>query len=397
MKNNLLLIIILSFTGLSLINCRQTLDTSESYKGRIISYIRTWELKKVNGQNIFWKADDIDGKMLTDLNIAFAVIKNGSDINIESLEWDDGFFNLFSEIQELRDKYPLLKINLSIGGWGAGGFSDMASNKNSREDFTNNVIEWVEKYGFDGIDIDWEYPVNGGGGIIKSRPEDKTNFTLLLQELKDALNTLSNKTDKTYTLSFAGAGFSDYLKWIEPSKISRIVDYVNLMTYDFYGDWTDTTGHHSNLYTSDFNSKAYSADKAVKAYLNAGFPSNKIVLGIPFFGKGWKGVENINNGLYRHYLSPLTSLNLGYDNIPNIINSKKLKRYWDDSAKAPFLYNGDIWISYDDPESVKIKTDYVKQNHLGGIMIWEYSNDLNKELLTIIYKNIKKKSIKTIR
>jgi len=158
----------------------ERLDPGNNYKLKIISYIRTWELRKENGKRVFWKADDINGELLTDLNIAFAEIRNGSEIFISSTEWKDGFFDLFDQIAELKRKYPSLKVNLSIGGWGVDGFSDVAYYENSRNAFVNNVMEWVEEYGFDGVDIDWEYPVNGANGIIKARPSDKTNFTLLM-------------------------------------------------------------------------------------------------------------------------------------------------------------------------------------------------------------------------
>jgi chitinase len=386
--------ILMGFLIFGFAGCKKEINSSVStYKGRIISYIRTWELRKDNGKNIFWKAEDIDGKMLTDLNIAFAVIKNGDDLTIESLHWEDGFFNLFEEIQKLKENYPFLRINLSIGGWGADGFSDMAASENLRAHFIDNVVEWVEKYGFDGVDIDWEYPVDGAGGVIKSRPEDKTNFTLLMKGLEESLNTLSDEKGKTYTLSFAAAASSDYLGWIEPKKLAEIVDYVNIMSYDFYGEWSGTTGHHSNLYNSDIKPNALSGDKAVRDFIAAGFSSNQVVLGIPFFGKGWQGVINKNNGLYQRYKSVFNYKDMGYEDLEKLIVSENLKEYWDDSAKAPYLYNGDIWISYDNEKSVKIKTDYIKKNNLGGIMIWEYSHDFSKKLLTVIYQNIKKKTV----
>ncbi len=387
-------IILIGFLILGFSGCNNETDSSvSSYQGRIISYIRTWELRKDNGKNIFWTAEDIDGEMLTDLNIAFAIIKNGDDLTIESMNWDDGFFNLFSEIQKLKEIYPFLRVNLSIGGWGADGFSDMAADGDLRSGFVDNVMEWVKKHGFDGIDIDWEYPVDGADGMIKSRPEDKTNFTLLMKELKEALDALSNENGKTYTLSFAAAASSDYLNWIEPKKLSDIVDYVNLMTYDFYGEWSNTTGHHSNLYNSDIKPSAQSGDKAVRDFITAGFSPNQIVLGIPFFGKGWRGVNNKNNGLYQRFTAVYNYKDMGFDDIEKLIVSDNLKEYWDDSAKAPYLYNGDIWISYDNEQSVEIKTDYIKKKNLGGIMIWEYSHDFSKKLLTVIYQNIKKKTI----
>ncbi len=304
--------------------------------------------------------------------------------------YEDG--NLLAQLGRLKGKYPRLKINLSIGGWGAEGFSDVSFYREWREKFVENVMEWMEKYDFDGVDIDWEYPVDGGGGMIKSRAEDRENFTKLMEELREGLICLRNKTGKSYSLSFAAGAFEEYLSWIEPTKLARIVDYVNLMAYDFYGPWTQTTGHISNLFLSKFDpegKEGISANRAVKFFLRAGFPSRKIVLGVPFYGRAWEGVENVHNGLYQPYSVALEGMD--YGEIKALIPQEKLQRYWDEEAKAPFLYNGDLWISFEDPQSLRIKCDYIKKNNLAGIMFWEYTLDPQKELLNVLYENLRMK------
>ncbi len=390
-KYSIFIIIFVSFSG-----CKDSSDTSRNHSYKIVSYIRTWELKKVNGKNVFWKAEDIRGDLLTDLNIGFAEIRNGADLFIRSLEWDDPFSNLFQELRKIKETYPSLRINLSIGGWGVDGFSDIGFYKELRERFVNNVINWVEKYDFDGVDIDWEYPVSGGG-VIKSRPSDRENFTLIMQELKNSLDAIKDKTGKNYTLSFAGGGFSEYLNWIEPSKLSKIVDYVNIMAYDFYGEWSKTTGHHANLYRSAYQPDNLSVDNAVNEYIDAGFQPERIVVGVPFFGKVWEGVKNQNHGLYQRYTKALYQDGIGYDDILNLIPFYSLKKYWDETAKAPFLYNGDVWISYDNKDSLKLKINYIKESNLGGVMIWEYSYNMNAELLFLINESLKVKEKISVR
>lgn len=351
-----------------------------SYK--IIGYLRTWEMD--SGR--FWTANDIAGDKMTDINLAFGLIRNNRKIYIKGYE--NGFVTLFDELKTLKRNYPNLKINLSIGGWGAGGFSDMAHYEENRKAFVANVIKWLEKYNFDGVDIDWEYPVDGGGGIIKSRPEDKRNFTKLMSDLRAALTMLSGKTGKEYTLSFAAGASEEYLGWIEPAELAKLVDFVNLMTYDFYGPWTDTTGHQSNLYVSASNPGGIGANKAVNLFIKAGFSPEQIILGVPFYGRGWEGVPDVNHGLYQSYRRAVYEDGLGYDDIVKLIELKNLRRYWDDKAKAPFLYNGDLWLSYDDPESLKIKAKYIRERKLGGVMFWEYTQDLKNELLNALYKNL---------
>ena len=362
--------------GLMTILLGTTIRTEARPAKEIVVYIRTWELAKGG----YWKAEDIQGEQLTTLNIAFAQIVEGTNLAI-----NNDFLSLFEEIATLHKRYPHMRINLSIGGWGGDGFSDMALTSETRQAFIQNIMEWVTTYGFNGIDVDWEYPVSGGWGEIKARPEDKQNFTAFMTELRAALDALGLKNGQRYELSFAASVSSDYLTWIEPKKLVEVVDYVNVMCYPFYGSWSETTGHLARLYAHPDRLNDLSCDSGIQRFLNAGFLAHMLVLGVPFYGHAWKGVANENNGLYQEGIYDGDKT---YSDILELKEKGEFTRYWDDTAKAPYLYDGDTWITYEDEQSLTEKLNYISNKGLRGIMAWEYAHDMKGVLLDGINKNV---------
>jgi chitinase len=246
----------------------------------------------------------------------------------------------------------------------------------------------VVKYGFDGIDIDWEYPVSGGLSTNVRRPEDKQNFTLLLQKLREKLDAQGAIDGKQYTLSFAGAAGSWFLNNIEPAKVQQYVDYVNVMTYDIHGTWDTYTDFNAPLYDNTDPSPQYkgSVDSGINAYLTAGFPAGKLIMGVPFYGYIFKAVTNANNGLYQTYSG---SNSISYANIAaNYLNNPSFKRYFHSQSLVPWLFDGSTFITYEDEISMGYKASYIKTKGLGGAMIWELSQDPNKVLLNALYNGL---------
>jgi len=355
---------------------------------KVSSYIRTWSIPRENRKNgsQFWDASMIKGEYLTELIIAFANI-NGTSIYIPY-----GSPGLWDEVAAVKNKYPHLRVNISIGGWGADGFSDMADNSGTRAAFAANVCEWLENYNLDGVDIDWEYPVGPPWGQeIKSRPADRNNYISLLQDLRNAMDALGEKTNKRYSLSTAVPASSWFIGANRVLDASKIVDNLKLMSYDYYGSWSDTTGHLSNLYKNSKEPDGWSTDQAVNLYLKAGIPSEKIMLGVAFYGLAFQGVKSTNNGLFQEYKSP--AFGNGSVDLPQIKEFLKsdsgYTRYWDNEAEAPYLYNGDIWISYTDEEQIKLLTQYAKDKNLGGVFSWEYGHDMEAELLKAMSEGAK--------
>jgi chitinase len=258
----------------------------------------------------------------------------------------------------------------------------VALTEGSREKFARSAVDFVVKYGFDGVDIDWEYPTGGGEPGNIERPEDTDNFVLFLAALREHLNAQGEKDGKEYLLTIAlGSARSAYepLDW---SRIVPLLDFINVMTYDMSGGWSSVTGFNSPLYNSSPNPpEGGSIDSVVKALLKLGIPPEKLVVGVPFYGKAWKGVGSKNNGLHQPHRGGVEG-DFDYRTIAqNYLGD--YERFWDDKAKVPYLYNGEMMITYDDPESIGLKAAYVREQGLGGVMFWELSQD-NGDLLTAI-------------
>ena len=371
----------------------------------VVSYIRTWPIGSEPADMDLghrWNADDIKGNMLTTLNLAFGHL-NGSKIYIPDLKDRPGtadeniiipaFDNLFTEVSLLKQRYPHLKVNLSVGGYGAEGFSDLAIKAENRTAFIIDALNWLSKHNLDGIDIDWEYPVGppSGGLPIVTRPEDAETYILLLQELRIALDAFSQILGRQLTLTVAVPASPWFIDAIDVLAVQEQVDFFKLMSYDYYGSWSRTTGHTANLYNNpaDPEEGGWSTDQAVTAFLNAGINAGQILLGVPFYARAWRGVPPENNGLFQKYEAAAYPDGLTYMDLKSkILTDASFTRYWDDLAKAPFLYNGDLWITYEDAESLAYKVDYIRKKGLAGIMIWEYTHDIKAELLTALNHSI---------
>jgi chitinase len=378
---------------------------------KIASYIRTWPLGSTiadmdAGQ--YWNADMVHGEYLTDLIIAFALIDpaDGTSIFIKDLEDQPsairegatvaGFPNFWNEIAKVKARFPHLRVNLSVGGWGADGFSDMSANPAMRAQFVANVCTWLETYNLDGFDVDWEYPVGPpwGGSEIKVAPEDRQNYITLLSDLRAALDTLGAKTGKRYELSTAVPASGWFIEANDVVAASGIVDSLKLMAYDYYGSWSAQTGHHANLMNNprDPDWGGWSTDQTVAAYLAAGVPADKLVVGTAFYGRAWKGVpagdDTTTPGLYQKYTEATYPDGASWGDIKKLLSDPAYTYYWDDVAKAPYLYNGDEFISFIDERALGEIGAYIKAKGLDGVMVWEYGHDVDAELLQPLAESV---------
>ena len=228
------------------------------------------------------------------------------------------------------------------------------------------------------------------GDNNKFRPEDKEHYTLLFKYLREGLDSLSKLTGNRYLVTTAVGASQSYIDHTEMDKVQQYADYINIMSYDYKGGNDTVSGHHTNLYSSPDDITDESTDKSVKAFMAAGVPAEKIVVGIGFYGKGWEMQSNDNNGLYRKTSKYVRGG--GYTYLKDsLINKNGFVRYWDKKASAPYIFNQDkkIFISYDDEESVKKKCKYVKKHDLAGVMFWEYNSDKKEYLLKTIADEFK--------
>jgi chitinase len=325
-----------------------------------------------------WTKEQIQARRLTHINYAFTVpAENGELAPISAKDSAN-----LAALTSLRSENKDLKILISVGGWGGCKyFSDAAVSEVARRKFANSAVAFLKKHKLDGVDIDWEYPAQIGAGNI-FRPEDKQNFTLFLKAIRDQLDVqgrLDKRTGKNhYLLTAATGGDTAFVSHTELDKAQRYLDYVNIMTYDLYHGNDKVTGHHSPLDQSKKGDQSRNSSmSAVDGHIRAGVPASKIVLGIPFYGRGWEDVCPQDNGLYqpaagKHHF-------IGYDGLlDNYINKNGFVRYWDADAKAPYLWNAEkrMFITYADEESFTHKVAYVKAKKLAGVMFWEYIYDL---------------------
>ncbi|WP_246029384.1 glycoside hydrolase family 18 protein [Pedobacter nototheniae] len=327
----------------------------------------------------------IAAQKITHINYAFVNVKNNrAFLNREATDT----VNL-KNLNKLKLKNPDLKILISIGGWAwSENFSDAALTDTARKAFAASAVKIIEQYNLDGVDIDWEYPAIAGekGNIF--RPVDKQNFTLLLKELRLELDSLEQLHKTKKMLTIAVGGFTNFIRQTEMDKVQQYLDYVNLMTYDFYNG--DFAGHHTNLYNSKKYPAENYADKTFKEFVAAGVPPNKLVMGIAFYSRSFTLKENSTKGLGDSILN--SRYGKGYTFIKDsLINQKGFTAYYDKEAKASYIYNPTSreYVTFDDEKSVKEKCKYVLKNNMGGVMFWEYDSDLNGYLLDQINKSLK--------
>jgi chitinase len=356
-------------------------DTAKKRRPVIIGY--------VGGYRGFIPTDSIDIWRLSHINYAFVDIRdNRAWLHNEATDT----VNL-RKLSELKKMNPELKVLISIGGWTwSKNFSDAVLTDTSTQNFASSAVAIVSKFHLDGVDIDWEYPGMIGDSNTY-RAEDKYGYTNLFRHLREDLDSLAQITRMKYFITTAVGGSQQYINHTEMDKVQQYADYINVMSYD-YADGSDSlSGHHTNLFVSSGDSNQYSAHRSIQAFLAAGVPPSKIVIGIAFYGKGWEMISNANNGLYQRAVKGARGG--GFTLLKDsVIDKNGFSRYWDDVAKAPYLFNSDkkIFISYDDEESVSEKCKYVKKHHLAGAMFWEYFSDRKEYLLKVISHNFKYKA-----
>lgn len=332
----------------------------------------------------------MDVEKLTHINYSFAnVNEEGKIFFRDELE----AAQRLARLQKLKAKNPDLKLLVSVGGWGADGFSDAARTTESRNIFSESAVDLIKTYGLDGIDVDWEFPGQPGPGI-KYRPEDKQNFTLMMKSLRTHLDSLSNVRgltgDDRFLLTIASNDNQAFFDHTEMGEVQQYLDFVNVMSYDMFSVGSETTGHHTGLYQSSPDAPTRTTEAAIQRHLNAGIPANKVVLGAAFYGRSWSGVKPKNNGLYQAFEEFYEFIS--YTKLQaEFIGKNGFERYWDEGAKAPYLWNPDkqIMITYEDPESLKHKTEYIKEMGLGGVMYWHHSYDPSEKLLETLYNGLR--------
>lgn len=298
-----------------------------------------------------YSADRItpDPTKMTHINYAFAHVSDTFDgVRIDNEA-------RLRSVVALKEKNPELKVLLSIGGWGSGNFSEMASDKKLRKAFAKDCKRVVDEFGLDGIDMDWEYPTQSSSNISSS-PDDTKNFTKLIKEIRKAIG----KKKLLTMASICTARFVDF------KKVAPKLDFINIMAYDM----GTAPKLQSALFRSP-NSGMCTASEAVDYHLKAGVSADKLVLGIPFYGRGGKKYPD-------------------WTTYAKIRKDPSVTEEWDDIAKSPYLMkDGEIVFSFDNPRSIAEKCRYIRDHGLRGAMYWKYAQDNAKgDLRNAVWQGI---------
>ena len=289
-----------------------------------------------------WTSVMPDPDYITHINYAFGHVSDSFDgIRIDNPE-------RLKKLAALKATHPKLKVLVSIGGWGSGRFSEMAASEENRTRFAKDCLRVLNEFNLDGIDIDWEYPTSKAAKISASL-DDTYNYTLMMNAIRSDIGR-----DKLLTLATSADA-----KYIDFKSIEPLVDFVNIMTYDM----GNPPNHHAGLFRSKYTG-GISVDEAVTAHVTAGMPIDKLVLGIPFYGHGKSGIAN-------------------FIDYKEVLKLSGFKTQWDAEAKVPFLENdkGEFVCTYENPESIAIKCEYLLNRGMLGAMYWEYAGDTSDGVL----------------
>lgn len=341
---------------------------------------------------------DIDASRLTHILYAFgAVTAEGkaelgdpcADIGLCDSGSEEG--GNFAALEALKARHPHLQVLISLGGWnGSAHFSRIASSEQGRQRFVRSTLRvFLEAYPdlFDGVDIDWEYPVDGGLPDNGRSPEDRANFTLLMQEFREQLDKLGQFNNRRYGLMAALSANVAITGNVELKRMTGLVDTLNIMTYDYHVG-SPYTHFNAPLYpVRDDPTPLATVDASITSLRLAGVPASKIVMGIPLYARAYGGVNTTNDGFLRPAdaaaapdwaADGLDLRTLGQMEL----EAKGFTRHWSEEAKVPFLFNRNegIWISHEDEQSLAAKAAYAREHSLAGVMIWHLGGASERSL-----------------
>ena len=350
---------------------------------RVVGYFPDWTHNRKGSCQ--YTVDEIDPMLFTHLNFAFARVDGGErahpTFKLAPFDTTDlGPNGQYAKFVALKKKNPKLKTLLSVGGWTHSDppydwiFSAMAETPEGRKQFIDSAIKYLRDNGFDGLDLDWEYPSEPTRG---GRAIDTKNYIKLLSEVRAAFEAEKVPPGKEKLLFTVAAPSGVYIKWYDLPKMHASLDWINLMSYDYAGGWDHRAGHNAP------NPKLGPGVAAsVSIYRNFGVPADKIVVGMGTYGHTFAGVEDSKPGTPSTGNGPKQRCTeepglVAYFEMKELLDAGKAKAEWDENAQVPYAYDekGKVWYSYDDEKSFNQKLDFIQDQGLGGAMIWEVDTD----------------------
>lgn len=346
---------------------------------KVMCYFTSWAPKRPGAGR--FEVENIDPFLCTHVIYAFAGMENNRLAPGHANDVGDGFKEgVYTRLMKLKEKNPNLKVMLALGGWAFGSkpFQDLVSNQYRMNGFVYDSLEFLRKHEFDGLDIDWEYPRGA---------DDKANYVNFLKELRLAFEGEASSTGHSRLLLSAAvpASFEALAAGYDVPEISKYLDYINIMSYDFHGMWDSVVGHNSPLLpieTASNYQKKLTVDYSVREWKKQGAPAQKIMVGMPMYGRSFTlknvsmfdiGAEVMGGGRAGRYTKEEGFM--AYYEVCDFLYEANTTLVWDNEQQVPFAYNGDQWVGFDDERSLGIKGDWLKSEGLGGVMIWSVDMD----------------------
>lgn len=383
----------LPYTGQAAIDFQNDQKAKLAAMRKIIGYFPEWGVYDAHNN---FTPDKIDYSTLTEINYGFAVVKNG-EVTMHDTEKGPG---LIKELNERTEAAGVRHI-ISVGGWNnseEGVFEAATATQEGTEKLASSMVAYMLKWDFDGIDIDWEYP---------DTDAEKESFTNLVQLVRAKLDDEGKKDDKYYSLSAAVTTNHNKIEFINPAVTTPLLDTVNVMAYDIHGAFDPVTGHNAPLNAnSKDEDQLLNVAATMTEYVNTwNVPKSKLLMGIPYYGRGWGDVEptEIVKGLPGLFAPGTATVHGTWDDpdqntgthpwyvLKEKLASGEYVRYWDSESGVPYLYGpqNKEFLTYDDPQSVKEKVDYINQQGFAGAIVWDISGDTPDHELGNIVKEIK--------
>lgn len=311
-----------------------------------------------------------DAHMLDQLNYSFALIRDGRA--------DGSHWRGTKQVTAFLKKHPHIDGVLSVGGWGAEGFSDACMTEDGRQTLADSILSLMDEMGFVGVDIDWEYPGISGTGIT-SRPEDVENWYALLTLLREGLDEREALHGREYILSVALGAGDAHINAIDPARLDSLLDQAVVMAYDLCG-FDRMTGHHAGLYPGQ--DKPGTGARAVQMLLDGGLDAEKLLLGMPAYGRVWRQVSGGGDGL-RQRADTSGNKTISFDELLRL-EERGYTRHYDETAQAAYWFDGSTFVSGEDDRSIQYKCDWLIGEGLQGAAVWQYTQDGSGAMLAML-------------
>lgn len=359
----------------------QTTVNSNERPAQVFCYMTSWSQKRPGAGK--FTPENIDSSLCTHIIYAFATLKDHKLVEGEDKDGArDGEkeSERYKQVVALRDKNPNLKILLAIGGWafGSSPFRELTGNVFRMNQFVYEAIEFLRDYKFNGLDVDWEYPRGA---------DDRASYVNLLKELRLAFEGEAKSSGQPRLLLTAAvpASFEAIAAGYDVPEIAKYLDFINVMTYDFHGQWERQVGHNSPLYpleSATAYQKKLTVDYSAREWVKQGAPKEKLMIGMPTYGRSFTLVDTTKfdvgapasgGGTSGKYTGEAGFMS--YYEVCDFLHGDNTTLVWDNEQQVPFAYRGDQWVGFDDERSLKTKMAWLKEEGFGGIMIWSVDMD----------------------